>query len=160
MAYLGKLIGNTSTISDLPVFDRSSSIDFFNKRLQSFPQKYVDQFRILESKLKALSPGSEVVPQIDPDIDQLITDGVLVQGKMYKRRGQRSRCHDNSLAFMIASKDEHQSQRLVWMTGFALSDDGLWRCHSWCVSMRPKGLAIVESTVSRLCYFGLVKVVA
>ena len=37
------------------------------------------------------------------------------------------------------------------MTGYALSDDGLWRSHSWVVTDE----VLYETTVARELYFGI-----
>ena len=39
------------------------------------------------------------------------------------------------------------------MTGYALSDDGLWRQHSWGLLTDDR---VVETTVARLRYFGAI----
>ena len=38
-----------------------------------------------------------------------------------------------------------------WFTGFALSRDGIWRVHSFCLD----GTEIIETTESRVRYFGM-----
>ena len=53
------------------------------------------------------------------------------------------RCHDNSLQLYLSGK-------VVEMrSGYALSADGLWRHHSWCIDSEG---CIVETTVPRLVY--------
>lgn len=61
------------------------------------------------------------------------------------RTGRPSDCHENCRE--LAGRDPS----LVWHYGYALSDDGMWREHSWCV--KPDG-GIVETTVERVAYFG------
>lgn len=54
----------------------------------------------------------------------------------------------------------HQNAARLWRdgqadaigTGYALSDDGLWRSHSWAV----RGDALVETTAERAAYWGVV----
>jgi len=58
--------------------------------------------------------------------------------------GQRNACHKNA-----ALLDDGRTCRRF--TGFALSDDGCWRLHSWV--MTPDG--IVETTERRTLYFGV-----
>lgn len=41
-------------------------------------------------------------------------------------------------------------------TGYALSEDGLWRSHSWVVQPMPRTLRVWETTVKRVAYFGVV----
>ena len=61
------------------------------------------------------------------------------------RLGEPCQCHENCEELVEADPS------LVWWYGYALSDDGMWREHSWCV--RPDG-GIVETTAERVAYFG------
>ena len=66
--------------------------------------------------------------------------------------GEPTRCHDNVCEFWRDEPD-----RYVLATGYGLSDDGLWRPHSWLVEPQNDGPPrIVETTVGRLAYFGYV----
>lgn len=38
----------------------------------------------------------------------------------------------------------------------ALSDDGMWRQHSWLVWHKARSNQIVETTVKRIVYYGFV----
>ena len=40
-------------------------------------------------------------------------------------------------------------------TGYALSEDGLWRSHSWGLTQARNRAVIIETTVSRERYFGV-----
>ena len=62
--------------------------------------------------------------------------------------GLPSRCHENAANLVISDPDN-----LVLETGYALSDDGLWRQHSWVVTRRKS--AVIETTVQRYRYFGI-----
>ena len=58
------------------------------------------------------------------------------------------------------SRECHRNSCLLWrnntnvtiVTGYALSDDGLWRQHTWCIM----GEEVWESTTRRELYFGYV----
>ena len=51
-----------------------------------------------------------------------------------------------------AVKRDKKGSRLIGVgTGYALSDDGLWRSHSWVLTKKR----IIETTVSRVKYLGL-----
>ena len=39
---------------------------------------------------------------------------------------------------------------------YALSEDGLWRCHSWVVQPMARTVRVWETTVKRVAYFGVV----
>lgn len=88
--------------------------------------------------------------RIDPrEIRRLGTTGQLWTGEGCRTSGGRqSNCHGNSGLYWAANMD-----RVVLASGVALSEDGLWRSHSWCVvpGERP---TIVETTTPRLLYFG------
>lgn len=66
-------------------------------------------------------------------------------------RGQPSQCHANS-AYLWDANRGHCSIA----TGYALSEDGLWRCHSWVVQPRSRTMRVWETTVKRVAYFGFV----
>jgi hypothetical protein len=59
----------------------------------------------------------------------------------------KSRCHEN--VARVWTRKRHGVLGIG--TGYALSDDGLWRQHSWGV--RREG--VLETTVPRTKYFGL-----
>lgn len=76
----------------------------------------------------------------------LLAEGTDVTGEGAEMRLGRAReCHENSAALV------HEDPTLVCHYGYALSDDGMWREHSWCV--KPDG-GIIETTVERVAYFG------
>ena len=67
--------------------------------------------------------------------------------KIILKLGERNRCHDNAQKLY----QEHPNRyRLAY--GYALSEDGLWRQHSWLI--RKSDNAIMETTEKRLRYFG------
>ncbi|HXI40580.1 MAG TPA: hypothetical protein VNH83_11405 [Bryobacteraceae bacterium] len=93
--------------------------------------------------------GIHLVAPPDPDaaLPLLIVAGFVMAGPVVRRTMERSECHRNLAE--IWSNKQHE---LVGIgTGYALSDDGLWRQHSW--GLRREG--ILETTVSRMKYFGV-----
>jgi hypothetical protein len=80
---------------------------------------------------------------------------LLNHGEIWLARGARkipgrvSRCHENSLRYWY----EHQDTT-SYATGYALSDDGFWRQHSWVVKHGAKGGVVLETTEPRIAYFG------
>lgn len=60
-------------------------------------------------------------------------------------------CHYNSARLWYKNKD-----RCFIATGYALSEDGLWRCHSWVVQPMARTVRVWETTVKRVAYFGVV----
>jgi hypothetical protein len=68
-------------------------------------------------------------PYPDPDLDAIITSGFVQAGAVVVKKGRVSQCHEN-----IAGIWRLQKYGIVGIgTGYALSDDGLWRQHSWGV---------------------------
>lgn len=65
-------------------------------------------------------------------------------------KGRPINCHQNSA--LLADKYPEKYQLV---TGYALSDDSLWRCHSWLLEKNKKGKEIVvETTEPRIAYYG------
>ena len=69
--------------------------------------------------------------------------------RIHMMKGQPSQCHRNSSYCWEANQD-----KAVLCTGYGLSEDGMWRQHSWLVELRPRRNRIVETTVPRVAYFG------
>jgi hypothetical protein len=101
---------------------------------------------LLEEKLLDMG-GTLLVPMPDPDTAKLVK-----RGKVYKyytlemNEGMDSACHVNTaLLYLLKS-----SKGFKIVTGYALSEDGYWRQHSW----GSMGKKIIETTVPRVKYFG------
>jgi hypothetical protein len=94
--------------------------------------------------------GSFVVapPKPDGDIPMLLESGFLTSGPITLKIMKSSSCHQNVAALWKSRK----AGIVAIATGYALSEDGLWRQHSW--GMRRDG--ILETTEPRTKYFGLV----
>jgi len=76
----------------------------------------------------------------------LLTEGTIVSGADAEMvKGRPSDCHENCRE--LVSWD----RTLVAHYGYALSDDGIWREHSWCMQRDGR---IIETTVARVAYFG------
>ena len=93
--------------------------------------------------------GTHLVAPPSPDgtLPLLINAGFVMAGPVVQRTMKKSDCHRNVAEIWAKRQDE-----LVGIgTGYSLSDDGLWREHSWGV--RREG--ILETTVSRVKYFGV-----
>jgi hypothetical protein len=92
--------------------------------------------------------GTHVVPPLQPDrlIEVLRAEGHLRGATTEVEPGLPSACHRNAVEIWRAGRAGAIG------TGYALSDDGLWREHSWGVA--PDG-AVIETTEPRLRYFGV-----
>jgi hypothetical protein len=109
----------------------------------------------LKTLLKTLlSMGGDVACLWPPNpvmtessLQEYLANAVLSSGRSAKlKKMADSQCHDNALALAAENPD------MVWMTGYALSNDSVWRPHSWVWNSKKKH--IVETTVRRVKYFG------
>jgi hypothetical protein len=91
---------------------------------------------------------------LDSDLDRVVARGILLDGAGAQQvRGRPSDCHRNSARIWMA----RQSAAAV-MTGYALSDDGMWRAHSWVAALDRNGTpGLLETTEPRLAYFGFLR---
>jgi hypothetical protein len=121
--------------------------DLLARRLQAAiePQPEIGALRAL---LLGIGGLEIVAPnQIDPDIGALISSGFAMESLVECEPMERSACHANVARLWIA-----KISGLIGIgTGYALSDDGLWRQHSW--GIRRNG--ILETTKPRMKYFGI-----
>jgi hypothetical protein len=69
------------------------------------------------------------------------------KGACLRKRGMKlGRCHANAQKLVMEGKEP------IYAIGFALSEDGYWRPHSWCVSKKGN---VVETTARRVSYYGV-----
>jgi hypothetical protein len=62
-------------------------------------------------------------------------------------KGEERECHTNSAVLWSKNRKKY-----FLVTGFALSDDGTWRRHSW---VKTKDGKLIETTIKREIYFGM-----
>ncbi len=87
-------------------------------------------------------------PNPDPDVSALLVSGFTIGSKVIFKPMKSSSCHEN-----VASLWRGRKFDLIGIaTGYALSEDGLWRQHSWGV-LRD---GVLETTEVRVKYFGIV----
>ncbi|MCW4011057.1 MAG: hypothetical protein NWF05_10640 [Candidatus Bathyarchaeota archaeon] len=91
--------------------------------------------------------GDWVALQPEPDLEDLVTKGQLIQGKVIFKPMAPCKCHSN-----CAQLWNKQPKTLRIATGWALSTDGIWRQHTWLL----KGKAIIETTKPRSTYYGII----
>jgi hypothetical protein len=92
--------------------------------------------------------GEQVVPPLVPDllIDVFRTRGQLWSTPARFIEGQASACHHNAVALWRSGAASAVG------SGYALSDDGLWREHTWAVADDGQ---LIETTEPRTAYFGV-----
>ena len=61
--------------------------------------------------------------------------------------GEDRECHANSAMLWSQNREDY-----LLVTGFALSEDGVWRRHSWLKANDGK---LIETTIKREQYFGI-----
>ena len=104
----------------------------------------------LADKLPKCAGWAVVATNIDT-LPYIITEGFLLDGAdAVLDVGAPSACHDNAARLV-----QMDPGKMLMMSGYALSDDGMWRGHSWCLRREDDGsFTIVETTCPRLGYFG------
>lgn len=120
---------------------------YLNNRLNALAEKQPD-ILVLRDRLLAISGTHLVAPTVpEPDLKDLLSEGIVMKEAIYFEEMARSNCHKN-----VAVLWQQKSGNLIALaTGYALSDDGLWRQHSWGI----RSGAIVETTEPRKIYFGV-----
>lgn len=105
-----------------------------------------DELIPLRKKLLSVG-GREVVPSKEPDLNKMINRGHKIEPhNIIYIEGRPSQCHENSALLYRDNKDITEIG-----TGWALSNDGLWRQHSWAM----RGSELVETTTERDIYYGI-----
>jgi hypothetical protein len=101
----------------------------------------------LAARLLALGGRALVAPVArEPLLRDLLTRGqVFDAAGAISRRGRRGDCHANAARLWLRRPAD-----LNVVVGYALSDDGLWRAHSWVFD----GARVIETTEPRVLYFG------
>jgi hypothetical protein len=131
---------------------KSEQRAFLNDRVQEVSRQQ-PEILTLRAKLLGIG-GAEIVALpltmgIDPFVPLLEIWGQVMERPVTYRRMEPSQCHLNVARLW---EERKKGSRLIGVgTGYALSDDGLWRGHSWGLNKR----GIIETTVSRVKYFGL-----
>jgi hypothetical protein len=91
--------------------------------------------------------GVAVVPPLGCEFQlrDILRRGVLQSAPARLTRGEISQCHRNTAVLFKMGKT------IAIVTGYALSDDGLWRQHTWGLDKRG---TVIETTERRAAYFG------
>lgn len=106
----------------------------------------------LRQKLLTFAGEAICFPPYEEDLDNILNYGQFWVGSNAKlMRGEPSRCHANS-----ANLWEQNKEATRICTGYALSEDGMWRQHSWLVWHKSRSNQIIETTAKRIAYYGFV----
>lgn len=118
-----------------------------SRRLQDATNAQPELARLQSLLLRLGGDFLVAPPKPDPDVPMLLESGFLTDGPIRLEIMQRSSCHKNVAALWKSRK----FGIVAIATGYALSEDGLWRQHSWGVLRE----GVLETTEPRLKYFGI-----
>lgn len=120
--------------------------------MKAMHPKMDDRLVDLRKHLLNFAGEATCLPAYEEDIDDILKYGQFWVGNNIKiMKGLPSQCHYNSSRLWEKNKKDCRI-----CTGYALSDDGMWRQHSWVIWMKPRSNQIIETTVPRIVYFGYV----
>lgn len=121
--------------------------NFYNDWVDTNNDKFREELKPLEEKLLSIG-GEKIVPKEEIHLTELLNDGSVINNKKCKKieGGIPSQCHENSAIIY-----EENSNITAIGTGWALSDDRLWRQHSWAM----QNDTIIETTIKRKIYYGI-----
>lgn len=87
------------------------------------------------------------------DLSALLDRGEAFLGPVDLQEGEPSRAHENAARLW-----RRHPRALSLVTGYGLSEDGLFRQHSWLIRNAPKAgqARIIETTVPRTLYYGYI----
>lgn len=116
-----------------------------------FSKEVLETMKKLHDHILTFGGDEVCMTTYDEDAQKILDRGQFFYGSSYMRKGEPCQCHCNSANLWDANRD-----RCFIATGYALSEDGLWRSHSWVVQPMPRTLRVWETTVKRVAYFGVV----
>ncbi len=109
-----------------------------------------DRLYTLRAKLLDFAGDAVCILGYESDLSELLTHGQFWVGNNVKMmRGQSRQCHSNSAKIWLDNQED-----MHICTGYALSDDGMWRQHSWGVWNKKRSNQIIETTEPRILYYG------
>lgn len=114
--------------------------------------------KLMELKKRLLSFGGDMtcLPTQEDDIIEILNRGqfwIAKKNNIERITGEICQCHKNSCRLYEENKEDID---IRICTGYALSPDGLWRQHSWLVTILNGKAKIIETTIKWLCYYGYV----
>lgn len=122
---------------------------FLEERARDMALESPDTVPLVE-KLLSITGRFALVPKVEDDLNALLDRGSILGGTATDREfslkaGEPGQCHTNAALGWRSAPGEY-----TIATGYGLSEDGIWRQHSWLM----RGECVVETTVSRLLYYG------
>ena len=110
----------------------------------------------LRDKLLSIGGCEACLAFYEEDLEDILEYGQVWDNLPVKRmKGRPSRCHANSANLWFNNRNAYKDGHTVIIcTGYALTEDGVWRQHSWLVHAKPRSNMLIETTVPRIAYFG------
>ena len=124
----------------------------YDKEVQLWKEENHTGISSLKAKLFALG-GDEISSQPCPFISVIASCGQLIDLPVTERRMEAIRCHYNVACLWDQRKERGRLKAII--TGYALSEDGIWHWHSWGLTRGLTTTRIIETTVIKLRYFGI-----
>lgn len=119
------------------------------------PEDIYQEFLALNKTLLSFGGHMVIFPDIEEDAKAILSRGYLRNGQSKMMVGRPSQCHANTADLWEQNKKDRD---VSVCTGYALSQDGLWRQHSWLLHRYATSCQsrerVIETTVKRLAYFG------
>ncbi len=113
--------------------------------------KYVKpEVRKLCVHLLSIGGNKVAIPINDASgfFEALIEIGLVTTFKKLQiKKGVDGECHSNSAVLWSQNKKKY-----TLITGFSLSDDHIWRRHSWLITVTGN---LIETTIPREVYYGI-----
>jgi hypothetical protein len=116
-----------------------------DKRAKAFRRD--PSYRELEERLLGIG-GNRVDFRLEPDLATLLAHGNAYRPDRRVFESMSNSCHENASELWVR---DYPDTDIV--TGWALSDDGCWRQHTW--GFRPEGGTWVETTEPRIAGYGI-----
>lgn len=120
-------------------------------------RKQWEDYNTLHAILLRIGGEETCFAYFEEDMAAILSRGRFWNGKSKMMRGHPSQCHANVCNLYEQNKDGH---RVYICTGYALSDDGMWRQHSWLLQEYDTNTQhrqrIIETTEKRVAYFGFI----
>lgn len=143
---------SAGTMSRMSDDETNRLLEFYRDRVDSYPgvdPAFGRAWRDLCRQVLTHG-GRLVVPPLEPEHDLAgLLAGRLWDVPALRRRRERNACHSNSAALWARGKATSIG------TGYALTDDGLWRQHSWAFTGTGHRRRILETTEARDAYYGI-----
>jgi len=118
-------------------------------------EKEKEQFLRLHDILLQIGGYETCFPVVEEDMEKILSRGYYRKGTSKMMEGSPSRCHSNVCNLYVLNQ---RVADVTICTGYALSNDGLWRQHSWLLhrykTRTQHRTRVIETTTKRVAYFG------